>query len=32
MGKFLGLDKVGRLFEFMRGAGGIRASLYKIYR
>ncbi|XP_059488859.1 probable NADH dehydrogenase [ubiquinone] 1 alpha subcomplex subunit 12 [Neocloeon triangulifer] len=32
MGKFLGLDKVGRLFEIIRQNGGIRASLAKIYR
>ncbi|KAG8235705.1 hypothetical protein J437_LFUL016323, partial [Ladona fulva] len=32
MAKLLGLDKLGRLFQIISHNGGIRASLYKLYR
>ena len=32
MAKLIGLDKVARLFQMMKTNGGIRASLYKLYR
>ncbi|XP_046400421.1 probable NADH dehydrogenase [ubiquinone] 1 alpha subcomplex subunit 12 [Ischnura elegans] len=32
MAKYLALDKVSRLFEIIRQNGGIKASLYKLYR
>ena len=32
MAKLIGLDKVARLFQILKTNGGIRASLYKLYR
>ncbi|XP_037081403.1 LOW QUALITY PROTEIN: probable NADH dehydrogenase [ubiquinone] 1 alpha subcomplex subunit 12, partial [Pollicipes pollicipes] len=32
MAKLLGLDKVARLFQIIKTNGGIRSSLYKLYR
>uniref|UniRef100_A0A182YN83 NADH dehydrogenase [ubiquinone] 1 alpha subcomplex subunit 12 n=1 Tax=Anopheles stephensi TaxID=30069 RepID=A0A182YN83_ANOST len=32
MARFVGLDKLGKLFNYVRDNGGIRASLYKLYR
>ncbi|XP_035774991.1 probable NADH dehydrogenase [ubiquinone] 1 alpha subcomplex subunit 12 [Anopheles albimanus] len=32
MARYVGLDKLGKLFNYVRDNGGIRASLYKLYR
>ncbi|KAF0306968.1 putative NADH dehydrogenase [ubiquinone] 1 alpha subcomplex subunit 12 [Amphibalanus amphitrite] len=32
MAKLVGLDKVARIFQILKSNGGIRASLYKLYR